>query len=164
MVVAAARPLSILPPMPRTRLLLTLTLLVFTPGCITRLVTVKSNPPGALVYLNDQEVGRTPVTREFQWYGIYDVLLRKDGYQTLKTHAQVSAPWWQFIPLDFLTDLLPMTDERVVSFDLAVQQPADPEEVLNNGEQMRPMLESSERTKVRTPSTQPTTKKSSRKS
>src|ERR1700733_9560883 len=87
-------------------------MIALTTGCITRLVTVQSNPSGALVYLNGEEVGRTPVTREFQWYGTYDVIIRKDGYQTIKTSAAVSAPFWQFIPFDLLTDLLPVTDER----------------------------------------------------
>jgi hypothetical protein len=130
---------------------MTFMLLLLSSGCITRIVTVRSNPAGALVYLNDEEVGRTPVSREFQWYGIYDVVLRKDGYQTLKTHAEVSAPLWQWIPLDLFTDMLPVTYERVVSFNLIPQVPADPAEVLANGEQMRGMLQSSARTKTRIP-------------
>ena len=28
-------------------------------------MTIHSNPEGALVYLNDQELGRTPLTRDF---------------------------------------------------------------------------------------------------
>jgi hypothetical protein len=137
--------------------LLPVLLLLLAPGCITRIVTVKTNPTGALVYLNDEEIGRTPVSREFQWYGIYDVLIRKDGYQTLKTQGHVSAPLWQWIPLDLLTDLLPVTDEHVITFDLKPQLPADPATVLSNGEQMQTMLESSERTKTRLPATHATT-------
>jgi hypothetical protein len=130
-----------------------LVLIISTTGCITRFVTVQSDPPGALVYLNDQEAGRTPMTREFQWYGTYDVVIRKDGYQTLKTSAAIGAPWWQFIPLDFLTDMLPVTDEHVVFYTLKPQPIADPADVLAAGEQMRGMLESSERTKEKLPST-----------
>ena len=104
--------------MPTPTRLTPLLLIPLLTGCITRVVTVRSNPSGALVYLNSEEVGRTPVTREFQWYGTYDVILRKDGYQTIKTSAAVSAPWWQFIPLDFLTDLLPVTDERIISYEI----------------------------------------------
>ena len=31
-------------------------------GCVQRTITVNSDPQGALVYLNDIEIGRTPVT------------------------------------------------------------------------------------------------------
>ncbi len=48
-------------------------------GCIERLITVSSQPPGALVYLNDEEVGRTPVTVPFRFYGVYDVRLEHEG-------------------------------------------------------------------------------------
>ena len=42
-------------------------------GCVERLITVTSQPSGSLVYLNDEEVGRTPVTVPFTFYGVYDV-------------------------------------------------------------------------------------------
>jgi len=48
-------------------------------GCVHRTLEVESNPPGALVYLNGEEVGRTPMRKEFLWYGTYDVQLRKEG-------------------------------------------------------------------------------------
>lgn len=48
-------------------------------GCIERLITVTSQPAGALVYLNDEEVGRTPVTVPFRFYGVYDVRLEHEG-------------------------------------------------------------------------------------
>ena len=39
---------------------------------------VQSDPPGALVYLNGEEVGRTPLAHDFLWYGNYDVELRSE--------------------------------------------------------------------------------------
>lgn len=44
-------------------------------GCVERLITVKSNPSGAIVFLNDEEIGRTPATVPFRFYGVYDVRL-----------------------------------------------------------------------------------------
>ncbi len=58
--------------------LLLLALCLLT-GCVERLITVKSTPAGALVYLNDEEVGRTPVTVPFKFYGTYDVRLEHEG-------------------------------------------------------------------------------------
>lgn len=124
-------------------------LMTFAGGCVNRIITVKSDPPGALVYMNEQEIGRTPVSREFLWYGNYDVVLRKEGYQTLKTQAGVMPPLWQVLPLDLITDLLPLTDEHVLAFDLKPAPPVDPQAVLARGEEMRGELERSEHTKRR---------------
>lgn len=116
-------------------------------GCVSRMITVHTNPPGALVWLNDQEVGRTPFSRTFLWYGNYDVLIRKPGYQTLKTSAEVSPPVWQFIPLDLVTDLLPLRFERKLNFTLSPLPPASPAAVLARGEQLQTLLQSSTTTK-----------------
>ena len=52
-------------------------------GCgVERTLQVNSDPPGALVSLNGEEVGRTPMRKMFLWYGTYDLELRKDGYLT----------------------------------------------------------------------------------
>src|SRR6202000_2421377 len=45
-------------------------------GCVERKITIGSAPAGAIVTLNDEEVGRTPVTVPFTWYGDYDIVLR----------------------------------------------------------------------------------------
>jgi predicted ATPase len=75
-------------------------------GCVERELTITSQPEGALVYVSDVEVGRTPVTIPFTWYQNYDVILRMDGYQTLKTHARLTPPWYEVPPLDLLQFLL----------------------------------------------------------
>src|SRR5262245_4912187 len=96
------------PPQQMRRACLLIVSMCLLAGCgVKRTLTVNSNPPGALVYLNGTEIGRTPVTREFTWYGTYGVELRKDGYDTLKTHGDVIAPWWQWVPFDFFAELLP---------------------------------------------------------
>ncbi len=92
-------------------------------GCVRRELTVTSEPPGALVFLNDQEVGRTPLTRQFTFYGTYDVRLRKEGYRTLKAQSLVLAPWWQWVPFDLAAELFPLTDRQTKNFILEV----DPE-------------------------------------
>ncbi|MGZ3388170.1 MAG: PEGA domain-containing protein, partial [Isosphaeraceae bacterium] len=50
--------------------------LFLVPGCVEQTMTIQSDPPGALVYMNDQELGRTPLTKDFTWYGDYDVQVR----------------------------------------------------------------------------------------
>ncbi len=146
----------------RRNLGLMLLLALLPVGCVQREMIVVSNPPGAVVYLNDREMGRTPFKKEFLWYGNYDVVLRKDGYQTLKTSAEITAPFWQFVPFDLVTDFLPLRDEETISFSLKPDVPTDPRLLVQRGEQMQAELESSEHTVHRAalevhPTTRPTT-------
>src|SRR5437660_12229625 len=78
-------------------------------GCakVQRTISINSDPPGALLFMNDQEVGRTPVTRDFIWYGWYDEVLRKERYKTLKPRAKVIEPPCQWPPLDLAAVLSP---------------------------------------------------------
>jgi hypothetical protein len=134
-----------------------LALLAVAPGCVRRSLTVTSDPPGALVHLNGQEFGRTPVTRDFTWYGNYDVALRKDGYEPLKTNGKVIAPWWQWVPFDLAAELLPLNDRRELSYKLkpTPERAVEPDAMLSRAEQLRGKLQSSRFT--REPSTVPTT-------
>lgn len=91
-------------------------LLVFS-GCVERTMKIDSDPRGARVFVNDEEVGATPVRVAFLWYGDYDIMLRKDGYQTLKTHYRINPPWYQYPPIDLIAEcLIPATikDEHVL--------------------------------------------------
>lgn len=138
--------------------------IVLTAGCarVQRTISIDSDPPGALVYMNDQEIGRTPVTRDFLWYGKYDVELRKEGYETRKTSAKVIAPWWQWPPFDLMADLVPfrLKDKRNFSYVLQPEPPPPTtDEMLGRAEQLRLQLQSSQYTKnpATRPVTQPTT-------
>ena len=128
-------------------------------GCVEQVMTVESDPPGALVYLNDQEVGRTPLKRDFTWYGEYDVQLRLEGYETLKTSKKVIAPAWNWVPFDLIANLLPFTmrDEQQMSFTLKPLDPAldQPTGLLRRAGELRGELQSSEFT--RQPDTRPST-------
>ena len=125
-----------------------------------RTLEVRSDPPGALVYLNDQEIGRTPLSKHFLWYGTYDVQVRKDGYETLKTKSPVIAPWWQWIPFDFVAELAPvkLRDSHAVSYSLKPlsQAQVDPQAIVKRAEDLRGDLESS---RIHSSTTKPATKK-----
>ena len=125
-------------------------------GCVQRSLTVTSNPPGALVSMNDQEIGRTPVTRKLTWYGTYDVELRLAGYASLKTTAPVVAPWWQWVPLDLFTEALPVEDHHALHFVLHPPGASDEEPglIVERGEALREQLGLSERATTR-PTTKP---------
>ena len=115
-------------------------------GCVRRTLRVESDPPGALVYLNQQEVGRTPLERDFTWYGTYDVQVRAAGYEPLKARTPVIAPWWQWPPFDLFAEFIPgLKDERTIRYKLktASTQPVEPDEILARAEHLRGKLESS---------------------
>lgn len=87
--------------------LLTVAALVITAtSCVRRTLSITTEPPQALIFLNDQEVGRSKVSTDFLWYGDYDVVVRKEGYKTLHTHWDIKPPWYQIIPVDFFAEVL----------------------------------------------------------
>jgi PEGA domain-containing protein len=131
-------------------------------GCgVQRTLQIDSDPPGALVYLNGDEVGRTPMRKNFLWYGTYDVELRKEGYQTLVKPTKVWAPWWQWPPVDFLAELvpLPLEDKHAVQYRLkpmGIRQ-IDPDEILKRAVSTRGRLRGSRYRQE--PETKPSEKK-----
>lgn len=76
-------------------------------GCVERTVAISSDPPGAVVWLNDREIGRTPVEVEFIHYGTYDVRLELEGHEPVVTAAEASPPWWDTPGPDFFAELAP---------------------------------------------------------
>ena len=118
-----------------------LTAAVLLCGCVKRKISISSTPSGALVYLNDQEVGRTPVDVNFVFYGTYDVRLVKQGYQPLWTTGNAAMPWWEFPGPDLIAEILP--GDKLVQinwhYDLeeTTEMHEDPDKLLDNAEQMR---------------------------
>lgn len=110
-------------------------------GCVERTMKIQTDPPGALVTINDEEVGVSPVKVSFTWYGDYEIILRKTGHQTVKTHYQVNAPWWQFPPFDLITETLIATtirDERELPvFSLPPAAPPTQSELVERAVEMR---------------------------
>ncbi len=111
-------------------------------GCVERRLTINTQPQGALVVLNDEEIGASPVTVPFNWYGDYDVRISKEGFQTLKTHRELKAPWHDHFPFDFFAMLNPKrtVDSYEWTFDLAPLQQPSREELIQNAEKLKGQL------------------------
>ena len=127
-------------------------------GCAQRTVDITSEPSGALVYLNGEEVGRTPMRYDFMWYSDYDVALRKEGYETVKTNRKLEAPLLFIPPLDLVGELVGARDHRHWNFtmepaNLAATNPAG---LINRGQSLKKDLRSSQYTHP--PMTAPTTR------
>ena len=64
------------------------------PGCVERRYTIRTDPPGALAIVNGEEIGPTPVSRSFTYYGDREITLMLDGYKTKTLIQPIAAPWW----------------------------------------------------------------------
>lgn len=91
-------------------------------GCLERRVAVTSEPPGALVTINDVEIGRTPVEADFTYYGDYDVRLDLDGYEPLRTRARASTPIYEYPPFDLAATAVPARIEHVTRWHFKLEK------------------------------------------
>lgn len=111
-----------------------------TSGCVTRRLTIRSNPPGATVYLDDREIGVTPVSTSYLYYGKRKFRLVKDGYETVTRLENVPPPWYEIPPLDFVSEnVVPgeIRDQRTVVFDLQPRRNVEPGELRARAEELR---------------------------
>lgn len=122
-------------------LLLTVIAVTAVPGgCVRRRMTIRSNPPGAAVYVDNHEVGKTPCSTDFTYYGTREVKLIKDGYETLVVNQPIPSPWYEVPPLDFVSEnLVPgrIRDERLLTYDLRPQVIVPTEHLLTRAESLR---------------------------
>ena len=115
-------------------------LLIGQVGCVRRRMTVRSNPLGAKVYVDDMEIGTTPVSVNFTYYASRKITLLKDGYRTETTYHRMLPPWYELPGLDFASENLwprEIRDERMVDFQLVPQENVPMEELLGRAELLR---------------------------
>ena len=111
-------------------------------GCtgVQRRLTIRTNPPGARVYVDGYDIGTTPASTDFLYYGTREIRIVKDGYETLTVKQPIPTPWFQIPPLDVITDnLLPreIRDERSVTFNLSPQMIVPTEALMDRAEALR---------------------------
>ena len=127
-------------PQLKSILLLLLGLTLLNVGCVRRRMTIRSNPPGAMVYVDDQQIGQTPVSTAFTYYGTRKITLVRDGFETTTVKHNIEAPWYQVPPLDFISENLTVReyrDERVLDFTLVPQQMVPSDQLWRNAENLR---------------------------
>lgn len=113
-------------------------------GCVRRTVAINTDPQGARVWLNDREVGTSPVSVDFTWYGDYDVVIRHPGeekkYATLKTNHRLNPPWYQQPGIDFVVEVLwPFTvhDRQEMFFTLEPMAEVKQDQLIEQATQFR---------------------------
>ncbi|MBS1259577.1 MAG: hypothetical protein MAG551_02650 [Candidatus Scalindua arabica] len=119
-------------------------------GCVTRTITVKTNPSNALVYIDNELEGESPVTIPFTYYGTRKIMIEKrDGegrltHERMTTYEKIKAPLYNKFPLDFFSEILlpiELEDDHVLSYDLVKLNPPPikerQEKLLKNAEELR---------------------------
>lgn len=102
-------------------------------GCVQRKLTIVTEPAGALVLLNDEEIGISPVTVGFEWYGDYTVRISKDGFQTINTHQNLKRPLDDFVGIDLIADICTTkTHEYTWTFKLDPYQQIEKDELIKS--------------------------------
>jgi len=114
-------------------------MLCFT-GCVRRRMTIRTDPPGAMVYVDDYEIGTTPVSTNFTYYGTRKIRIVKEGYETLTFLQPIPTPWYEIPPLDFFSEnLLPgeLRDRRTLYYRLRPQVAVPDPQLRGRAEDLR---------------------------
>ena len=112
-------------------------------GCVERELTINTKPHGAVVELNDEEIGTSPVTVPFNWYGDYRLRISKSGFETLNTHRNLKGPWYDKFPFDFFAQILypkRIVDSYEWTFELSPKQQISREELIEKAREMQKQL------------------------
>ena len=123
-------------------------------GCVLRTLTIDSHPSGALVYLDDEPLGETPVTTAFTYYGTRKITLEKmdaEGrllYERKIVYEKVKPPLYQIFPLDFFSEVVipaKFKDEHNFTYQLEPLKKVSKEErqkqAIKNAEELKGRLE-----------------------
>ena len=112
-------------------------------GCVERRLTINTKPEEALVILNDEEIGTSPVTVSFNWYGDYYVRISKPGFETLNTHRKLKGPWYDHFPFDFFAQIVNpnrIVDSYEWTFELSARKEISREELIQKAEALKEKL------------------------
>jgi hypothetical protein len=111
-----------------------------TTGCVERRFTVYSDPPGALVYYNNNYLGMTPVDGYLLYYGKQQFRLIKEGYETLDVVEPYNAPWFDLPGIDFFSENIypgKLRDVRQFHYTMVPLQSIPVDDVRMRAEELR---------------------------
>ncbi len=109
-----------------------LVLLLLLAGCVERRLWVRTNPPGAVVRINGDEVGRAPLSWRFDHYGTVLVEAELAGHRPVQEVFELRTPWYQRPVVDFFADVLwpgKIKDDHELALKLEPERPPTPAEI-----------------------------------
>lgn len=90
--------------------------------------------------IDGKDIGYSPASTDLTWYGTREVQILKDNYETQTQLVEISAPWYQRFPLDFISDNLLGThvrDHRHIKMQMQPKRIDVPDEVIQRGRSLR---------------------------
>ena len=109
-------------------------------GCVERRYVVYTDPPGAMVLRNGVPLTASPADDFYEYYGKYHFTIIAEGYETLQVDQAVAAPWYEFPPLDFISEnVIPwkILDRREFTYHLQPRIIANTDKLLSDGQNLR---------------------------
>lgn len=95
---------------------------VLATGCVERKMLIRSAPPGAPVWIDEEYVGLTPLEHPFAHYGSRRIRVgpirderEKLQYMEKERVVDVEPPWYEKFPIDFFFEVIypkQLTDEH----------------------------------------------------
>ncbi len=116
-------------------------------GCVYRRLIVRSDPPGARVLLDGQEVGYTPTGIPFTYYGTRKLTLIKPGFETRTELVTIPPPWYQWVPIDFVSDNfigMHVADRHDINWQLSPQTVVPLDQLQERADSLRSEAHTSE--------------------
>lgn len=115
-------------------------ILFSTVGCVRRRMIVRTNPPGATVWVDKQMIGTTPAATSFVYYGTREFRIEKDGYKTETIRRNIRPPWYQWPGLDFVSETLvpgEIRDDRTIDVELVPKPTVPSDEIIDRADRLR---------------------------
>jgi hypothetical protein len=109
-------------------------------GCVRRRITVRTNAPGAQVYVDRKPIGQSPASTSTIYYGTRLIEVVADGYETEKVLHRFNPPWYQIPPIDFFAETLwpwELRDEQTVDVAMRPKRLPDRDELVARGQVLR---------------------------
>jgi hypothetical protein len=115
-------------------------LAVISSGCVRRRLSVRTNPPGATVAVDNQVIGTTPAASSFTFYGTREIRIEKDGFRTETIRRKFHPPWYQWPGLDFISETLwpgELRDERIIDVQMVPKELAPTDQIVGRADALR---------------------------
>jgi hypothetical protein len=121
-------------------IMMTAAVMFLAGGCVERRYVITTEPPGAKVLRNGQDLGTAPVDDHFVYYGNYHFTLIKDGYEIQQIDQNIPTPWYEYPVIDFFSEnVIPWKIRDVHRFHYNMQPVQTPnvKEVLDKAEKLQ---------------------------
>lgn len=109
-------------------------------GCVRRRMTVRTNPPGASVSVDNQMIGVSPAATPFNYYGTREFRIEAEGFRTETVRRRFNPPWYQWPGIDFIAETLwpgELRDERIIDVTLVPKTIPSQDEVIQRADSLR---------------------------